>query len=111
MKNIFRSGVILVLIISVIAVGKNIYNQLSKFKEIHQAESKVQKLTKEQALLQARLKEGNEQSFLEEQARDKLGYQQPGETLYVIDLKNGQSENGKEKVKENLQEWIDLLLH
>src|SRR4030042_6454785 len=111
MKAILRSVVILVLIISVIAVGKNIYNQLSKFKEIYQAESKVQKLTKEQALLQSRLKEGNEQSFIEEQARDKLGYQQPGETLYVVDLRNSQSENGKGKIKENWQGWVDLLLH
>ena len=108
MKTLLRSLVILVLLILVTAVGRSVYNQLPKFKEIQQAERKAQKLSQEQTDLQSRQKEENSPSFVEGEARDKLGYQQPGEALYVVDIGEGKGGQREKKPKENWQEWFDL---
>ena len=111
MRTIFRLSVILVLIIPTIAVGRNIASQLSKFKEIYQADKKVQQLSKEQADLKARLEKGNSPSFVEKEARNKLGFQQPGETLYVVDMEREQANQQRVVDKKNWQAWVDLLFH
>jgi len=109
-KKIFRSGVILVLVISIIAVGRSIYGQLSKFKEIYEAERTVQKLSSENTGLKSQSEQGKTSAFIEGRARDKLGYQKPGETLYVIDMEKEQQEQGGKAGQENWQKWVGILL-
>jgi cell division protein FtsL len=110
MKTLLRFIVIAILLISITAVGRSVYNQLSKFKEIQRAEEKAQKLSQEQSDLQSKLKKESDPSFVEKEARDKLSYQQPGETLYVIDTAKDESGQKKEP-KVNWQEWFDLFFH
>jgi cell division protein FtsB len=109
-KNIFRSGVVLVLVISIIAVGRSIYGQLSKFKEIYEAERTVQKLSSENTGLKSQSEQGKTSAFIEGRARDKLGLQQPGETLYVVDMGKEQQEQSGRESQENWQIWVELLL-
>jgi cell division protein FtsB len=111
MKTTARIIIILVLIALAVALGKNIYSQASKFKEIYQAESKVRKLSKENQELESKLEGEKDTFFLEKQARDKLGYQRWGETLYVIDTKERRAQETREESRENWQKWVDLILN
>ena len=91
------------------ALSKSIYSQASKFKEIYQAESEMQKLVKEQEDLKSALEKQKSTFFLEKQARDKLGYQKPGEVLYVV-LDQEDARLEQEKIaKENWQAWVYFL--
>ncbi len=110
MKTTARFIVVFILIALVMALGKNIAGQASKFKEIYQAETEVRQLAKESQELQNKLKKEQNAFFLEKQSRDKLGYQKQGEILYVVDTKESQERETKEESKENWQEWLGLIL-
>jgi len=109
MKTTLRLIIILLLASTSLALGRSIYGQASKFKEIYQAESKVSQLTKEQEDLKATFEEKKRPGFLEKQARDKLGFQKPGETLYVVLNQEAAGEGQDRTTKENWEAWIDLL--
>lgn len=111
MKTTARIIIILVLVALAAALGRNIYSQASKFKEIYQAESKVRTLSKENQELEDKLKREKDTFFLEKQARDKLGYQRWGEVLYVVDAKERRAQETKEESRENWQKWVDLILN
>ena len=110
MKTTARFIVVFMLIALVVALGKNIVGQASKFKEIYQAETEIRQFTKENQELQNKLKKEQNSFFLEKQSRDKLGYQKQGETLYVVDTKESRERETKEEPKENWQEWLGLIL-
>jgi len=93
-----------------LAISKNVYNQILKFKDIQQTENKVQELAEKNTNLKAQKEEKNNPFFLEKEARDNLGYQKPGETLYVT--KNVEEEQQRKKNKqENWREWLNLLFY
>lgn len=109
MKTTLRLSIIVFLVLASLTLTKNIYSQASKFKEIYQAESKVGKLTKQQEELKTTLEKQKSAGFLEKQARDKLGFQKPGDVLYVV---LDQESSGKEKEKtnrKNWEGWLDFL--
>lgn len=111
MKTTARIIIILVLVALAAALGRNIYSQASKFKEIYQTESKVRILSKENQELENKLKREKDTFFLEKQARDKLGYQRWGEVLYVVDAKEKQAKDTEDKSRENWQKWVGLILN
>ncbi|OGY25675.1 MAG: hypothetical protein A2Z11_04440 [Candidatus Woykebacteria bacterium RBG_16_43_9] len=109
MKTFFRSLILVILLVTITAIGRSVYNQSSKFKEINRAESKVSQLEKENEKLKTTLGEENSNFFLEKQARDKLGYQKSGDVLYVVPEKEKASNEEKIAKISNWKEWINLL--
>ncbi len=110
MKNFFRAVVIIVLFAIVVGVGRSVYNQTSKFQEIYDAEGKAGQLQKENKKLKLALEEGKSNFSLERRARDKLGFQKPGDVLYVTIEKDKASKQDEESKKlANWQSWLNLL--
>lgn len=92
-----------------LAIARSVYNQASKFKEIYQAEAKAGKLTREQEDLKAGLEKEKSSFFLEKQARDKLGFQRPGDVLYVILGPEGATPDKEKTSRKNWEAWLDFL--
>lgn len=110
MKTFFRAIVIISLLAIVVGVGRSVYNQTSKFQEIYNSEGKVAQLQKENEKLELALEEGKSNLSLEKRARDKLGFQKPGDVLYVVTEKDKVSEQDEESKKlANWQAWLNLL--
>ncbi len=110
MKTFFRSVIIIFLLAIVVGVGRSVYNQTLKFQEIYKAEGKAGKLQKENEKLKIALEEGKGNFFLEKQARDKLGFQKPGDVLYVVTEKDKiLEEEQKTKKLANWKVWLNLL--
>ena len=108
-KTFFRSIVIIVLLAIVVGVGRSVYNQTSKFQEIYNAEGKVTQLQKENENLELALEDGKSNFALERLARDKLGFQKPGDVLYVIPEKSKSPKQEKSKKLAHWQDWLNLL--
>ena len=98
------------MILAVVALGRDIFDQVDKFKEIAATEYQAQKLAQDNNALKEKLKEAGSSYALEKQAREKLGYQRPGDVLYVVELGDKESEE-REKTKENWRQWYDFLLN
>ena len=110
MKTFFRTVVTISLLAIVVGVSRSVYNQTSKFQEIYNAEGKAAQLQKENEELKLSLEEGKSNFSLEKQARDKLGFQKPGDVLYVITDKDKDLEQDEESKKlANWQAWLNLL--
>ncbi|HEX7456331.1 MAG TPA: septum formation initiator family protein [Candidatus Nanoarchaeia archaeon] len=110
MRTAIRLVVVLILLASVIMLGKNIANQASKFKEIYQAEGEARKLADENENLRTDLDKEKSSFSLEGEARDKLGYQKKGEVLYVIPNQGNLTQKNDREARQNWEEWLDLIL-
>jgi cell division protein FtsB len=111
MIRAFRILIVIVLLVVIATIGKSVYNQTLKFKEITQAESKVSLLEKENHKLESVLEKGKTNFFLEKQARDKLGFQKPGDVLYVVPKKEKSLEKENVSETENWRQWLNLFFH
>lgn len=110
MKSIVRVIIIILLVAASVTLAKSIHSQLSRFNEIYKAEAQMRQFTEQNRQLEERLAKEKSNFALEQSARDKLGYQNPGEVLYVLpDQKYNQVEKQK-KSKENWRAWYELVL-
>lgn len=108
-KTFFRSSLVVLLLILIIAVSRSVYTQATKFQEIHKAESKATKLVKENKELKEELKGKQGNLFIEKQARDKLGFRKAGEVLYVLPKNSEPNEQELAEKQDNWQKWLELL--
>ena len=90
-----------------LALGRSIYTQANKFKEISKVEGEAQKLEGENESLKRELEKAKHPESLEKEARDKLGYQRAGEVLFVVEQKESPEEK-KLKSKKSWQLWTEL---
>ncbi len=110
MTNIFKMFVIGILLLTAAALFQDIYKKAQNFEEIGKVEKQAGDLEKQNKVLKESVEKSQIPLSLEKQARDKLGYQKPGETLYVTDL--GQQAGKNEKKREdNWQGWVKLFLN
>ena len=110
MKTTLRLIIIIILVSASLILSKNIYTQASKFKEIYPAEAQVAELSKEQEALKSTLEKQTSAVFLEKQARDKLGFQKPGEIIYVVlDPEKSVQDNEKTN-KKNWEGGVGFIL-
>lgn len=106
MRNFLRLVVFLILIISIVTLGKDVYTQIKKFEEIRQVELESKKLAEENKALKEKQKNEYSQFSLEKQARDKLNYKKEGEVLYVVPLQSRDEQPIGEP--ENWMKWYEL---
>jgi cell division protein FtsB len=87
------------------------YSSFQKLSEINQEQVKVEELEFKNAQLKEELKSRDSTYFLEQEARDRLGYARPGETTIVVDSSEiaVAGQKSVEKQKSNLQSWLDLV--
>src|SRR4030067_3771815 len=100
MKKTAQILVIILLIAASITLTKNIHSQFSRFKEIYRADREVRQQTQKKNILRKELDEVKSPFNLEKEARDKLGYQKPGEVLFVVPEQEILEEKAKEEAKK-----------
>ncbi|MEX0621998.1 MAG: septum formation initiator family protein [Candidatus Woykebacteria bacterium] len=111
MKTFLRFLVITLLLVIIVALSRSVYDQASKFQKIHEAEGKAKVLEKQNEELKETLENERGSFSLERQARDKLGYQKPGEVLYVVPQSQKAEEKEKSEDLENWEKWFNLLFN
>lgn len=110
MKKTAQILIIVLLIAASVTLGKNIHSQSSRFKEIYEAEREVGNLTGINKDLEGELEKVKSSFNLEKEARDKLGYQKPGEVLFVVPESEVSEEKAEEKTKKNWEQWFELVM-
>lgn len=110
MKKTAQILIIVLLIAASVTLGKNIHSQSSRFKEIYEAEREVGNLMGINKVLERKLEKVKSNFNLEKEARDKLGYQKPGEVLFVVPESEVSEEKAKEKAKKNWEQWLEIVM-
>lgn len=107
MKKIIFIAIILLLVVLI----RNIFISIIKLEEnakvLTNLKEEVLAQENEKKLLQERLKYVQTDEFVKEQAREKLGMVQIGETVIILSEEQKQ-ENTTEAVKPNWEKWWDL---
>ena|SRR3990167_10804347 len=87
------------------------YQSFQKLSEINREQEKVKGLEVKNSDLKLELQKRDSTYFIEQEARNRLGYSRPGETNIIIESSEiGLSTQDKqEKQKTNLQSWLDLV--
>lgn len=108
----FIGFLIIILILIIIALGREGYRYFGINQEIKNLEQKIEKLKQENEELEGMEKYFESKEFLEKQARLKLNLAKPGEGVIIIktpeDLKQ-ETEQKQVIAKEisNIQKWWD----
>ena len=110
MKRTAQIVIIFLLIVASVTLGKNIHGQFSRFKEIYGAEKDARELSQKKHTLEKELERVRSSFNLEKEARDKLGYQKPGEVLFVVpEQEILEEQTGQTVKKRNWEGWRDLV--
>lgn len=87
------------------------YQSYEKLSEINKEDSKVTDLEEKSIELKKELQSRDSTYFIEQEARNRLGYTRPGETIIVIEsseiAKAGQESEREQK--SNLKDWLKLV--
>ncbi len=111
MKRLFSLIIIGVLIIINFNLLKSSYESQKKLNQVSSQEEKIKDLQKTNLSLQNQLKERDSTFYLEQQARNLLGYGKPGDTEIIITDQSLSvaAKPGSSSQKSNLQKWLNLL--
>ncbi|TAK89172.1 hypothetical protein EPO04_03680 [Patescibacteria group bacterium] len=107
-------GVIVALYIGVYLV-QTIQKNYELQKQIDGLQQDVAGLEVEQDQLKYKIQYYQTEAFKEKEAREKLGLQQPGESVLILPKDNAPAEDEQQQKpaatqKSNLQQWIDFLM-
>src|SRR3990172_956603 len=85
------------------------YQSFQKLSEINKEQSKVKDLQVKNSNLKRELQERDSTYFIEQEARNRLGYSRPGETNIIVESSEIRqaSQEKQTKQKSNLQSWLD----
>ncbi len=111
MRKFLTFVVIGILIILNLNFIQGSYQSFSKLSEISEEQSKVRDLEVKNSNLKQELEERNSTYFIEQEARNRLGYSRVGETSILVessDIRKAAQEAQK-KQKSNLESWLDLV--
>ena len=77
-------AIVLSAALALILVAPTFFNYLEQQRSLHQAQEELEAVQAHNAELDKQLKLWNNEDYVKAQARGRLGYVVPGETLYVI---------------------------
>lgn len=112
MKRLITFGLVALTLLLALSVGREITQLISVRQRIAASEQKLADLKKAQEDLSKEKERRQTESFIEEQARNKLGLARPGEEIIILPKEDKQKETSN-KQKENLpnwQKWLNLFL-
>jgi cell division protein FtsB len=86
----------------------SIYTLWSKKDLLVAAEKQLEREKRENLQLRANLTEVKKPEFVEEEARNKLFFIKPGESIVVLPENTARTRSVSIKPKPNWQQWVDL---
>lgn len=113
MRRILTFGFIGILLILNINLVKGSYGSYQKLEEIGQEQEKVKELEVKNQDLKGELQNRDSIYFIEQEARNRLGFSRPGETMIVLESSaiNEAAKQSQKKQQSNLQSWLELVRH
>lgn len=105
--NHLRLGLTVMVIGLMVVLGMSVKNVISLHMEQNKLQEHNKNLVEEKSSLETELKNVNDRSYIEEQARIQLRLIKPGEILYILDDEKGKGQKadtedkGKEKSEES----------
>lgn len=112
-KKIFYFLAISFFVIVLLISCFNIYKKrVTAEKELNILNQEIDELNREKDLLNFTLGETHSDEFLERIAREELGMQKPGETIYIIKKESSEKEQIKEEnysFFERIMNWLKSL--
>jgi cell division protein DivIC len=110
MRKLISLVVIGFLILANYNLLKSSYESHIKLSQISQEEEKVKDLEEVNLSLREELKKRDSTSFIEQEARNRLGLGKPGESAILVEGNPINQSNSPQTVeKPNFQKWVDLL--
>lgn len=121
-KRLFRSNLFFLLVLILLALFslslfREIMRKVEIQKEIKNLEQKVTNLQNRNAELSALIEYFKTDEYIETEARTKLGYKKPGETVVVVatntdNINNTAKDTSAESLpKTNWQLWVDYFFN
>lgn len=122
LKRLFRSNLFFLLVLILLALFslslfREIMRKVEIQKEIKNLEQKVTNLQNRNAELSALIEYFKTDEYIETEARTKLGYKKPGETVVVVatntdNINNTAKDTSAESLpKTNWQLWVDYFFN
>ncbi|MDZ7586603.1 MAG: septum formation initiator family protein [Patescibacteria group bacterium] len=99
-----------VLLVMMVRLGGNVWRLWKAGERIKQAEAEVDKETKENKQLKARLAQVQSPEFIEKEAREKLGLGKPGEEIVNLPKQEQESVRAGEREEANWRKWWKLYI-
>lgn len=109
MKRIISFVIIAVLLLSISALTKNIWDSYKRLAGLSEIRREEQALREETEAFKKELAERKTKGFIEKEARDTLGLSKKGETIYLVEQEEEETvEQKNEKDVPNWQLWLSL---
>lgn len=111
MKRMLSITILFILIFASIALTKNIWDSHRKIGDLNEIKEEAKSLKVENEQLDKELEKSKSKSFIEEEARNKLGLSKPGETLYVVKSRSTDEvvdSDFSDEVSSNFESWLNV---
>ncbi len=111
MRKVLSLSIIAALLLLNFNLLKSSFETSQKLSELGQEEAVVKNLQTKNNQLKNELSEHSSDYFVEQEARNRLGYGRAGETSIVVEsseIEKAAAEKVKEQ-KSNMQMWLDLV--
>ena len=84
-----------------------------KLSEINEEQHRVKEFELKNSQLKQELQDRESLYFIEQEARNRLGFSKPGETTIVVESSKIEelAKKENERQKTNLQSWLELIKH
>jgi len=110
MRKLISLVVIGLLLIINFNLLKSSYESANKLEQLSKEEEKVKELEQTNKSLKEELEKRNSPFFVEQEARNRLGYSKPGESIVVVeDSVINETRKQESANQSNLQKWLELL--
>lgn len=109
MKKLIYLGFVILCLILINNLLHSIYDLWHKQDLVVSAQKNLQEQKEENRKLKMKLSQVNSDSFVEEEARNKLFLVKPGESDVILPQTRSQSESKKPQLP-NWQKWLNLFL-
>ncbi len=105
MRRVISAAIIAILLFSVAALTKNIWDSYKKVQSLEEIRKKEQAFRKETEDLKKELEKRRAADFVERESRNKLGLSKKGEAIYVVEQETALEEPTEENENKNLPNW------
>ena len=111
MKRIISFTIISILLFSIVALTKNIWDSYRRVSDLNEIREEEKSLVQGTEQLKKELEHRKSKNFIEEEARNKLGLSKPGESIYVVETEPNDSVEdvqAQEEERSNWQHWLKI---
>ena len=111
MRKIVSFLIIFIIVVSILALFKNVLDSYSTVEGLNKVRTEEKKLEEEKVSLEKKLEESKSKEFIEIEARNKLGLSKKGESIYVTEsskMEEGLTQDSQSREIANWELWVEV---